>query len=275
MCRTARCCCWPTSSWTRCRSANSSRRGEGWAERFVEDGRFRCGARPADRAARPIGRAIDGDLRAGPRPGGAMLGARSPATAARRCSSTTARSRPRPRATAAGAARGAGRPAGRTRQADLTAHVDFPALAAAARSGRRRRARAGAAGSVPRPPRPVPATPTAWPAASPAARGGADGRGRSAWPSPTAWGGCSRRWRSATPPALPPGFRGMTARHPDQPRPARPPRLLHPGRRRVRGPYASLNCSLSGARPPGRGAGKPRPGRAQRSDAGLGRAASG
>ena len=136
---TGRCCCSPTSSSTRCRSASSSAAARGWTER-LRGGRAASSKCPPPRPARRGAARGRGAWRSR-EPRRARLAARASAraagrrAAARRCSSTTARSAAR-RATACRRCAD-GRPADPLADpgtADLTAHVDFAALAAAARA---------------------------------------------------------------------------------------------------------------------------------------------
>ena len=102
--------------------------------------------------------------------------------------------------------------------------------------------------------------PTGSPARQPPAKAPALIEAARGLPSPTRWAGCSRRWRSATPPADTAGLRIVTPaeylRSPDLP-------IAHGFFTRLggvsTGPYATLNCSLSGGDSRDFGVGKPRP----------------
>ena len=135
-CRAGRCCCSPTSSSTRCRSASSCAAAAAGRSASCADGAFVERAAPtpprdaADRATIVESRrSCRGDRRGARRAAGARrrrgavhrLRPRTPrarATACRRCATAVPPIRsPIPA------------------RADLTAHVDFAALAAAARAG--------------------------------------------------------------------------------------------------------------------------------------------
>ncbi len=134
-CRAARCCCWPTSSSTRCRSASwsgAAAAGASATSRPARSSRPRRSAPPARDAARRR----HGEVR-GVR-GRALAAALRPPRRRQRRRRLVPRLRP-------GAQRARRQPAGAARrrpadpladpgEADLTAHVDFAALAAAARA---------------------------------------------------------------------------------------------------------------------------------------------
>ena len=222
------------------------RRGAGWTERHVDDGAFV--ELPAAGPARDAGEAEVVEIREPARALAEALGRRLVAGggAALLLDYGPERSAPGDSLQALRDGRPAD-PLAAPGLADLTAHVDFQAIAEAARA-------AGAAVHGPLPQGIFLArlglfqrTGVLARTQPPARAAAHDRGGAAAWPSPTGWGGCSRRWRFAT---LPCRHR-RDSTHDRRSRPP-PPRsacrhgFFTRGGGVSEGPFASLNCSLSG-----------------------------